>query len=249
MDRRSFLKGAGFASVSIGVLSGVISLGGSMVSFSDSIDIKLYQTEEVSSYLKDKDLGANWWIDSLEYLLPKTYKTTFQDLEVNVEVGALDITMNEPDDIVSSQYRFKEVAKWGMKAEKSDDISPVKHSNLLIRSFSSDNSNYNYGGFGVSSFLPTCCQLYNGYSSVWIDPETTEIDTLRKLVAHESGHNLGLFHKHGCNLNYPEEGKSLMLSGEFARNNEENAFGEEVVDHGEWLPRFNPELEIKHLRI
>lgn len=249
MNRRSFLKGAGVASVGFGAIGGYVGFMGHKVSFSKSIDIKLYQSREISQWLEDKGLGKDFWVSSLEYILPRTYQRTFPDLDVNVVAGSLDISISGDSDIAKAGYREKELSKWFLKAKSSADINPVKHSNVMIRGFPSENSFYEYGGVGFPSYFPTAAKLYNGYSMVWIDPENIDIGNLHKLVAHESGHNLGMFHKHGCNLDFPSKGRSLMLSEDYLENNNTNMFGQDVENVDNWIARFNPKLEIKHLRI
>lgn len=249
MNRRSFLKGVGVAGLGFGAIGSYVGFVGNKVSFSKSINIKLYQSKEISQWLEDNGLGKDFWISSLEYLLPQTYNRTFPDLDVNIVKGSLDIPISSGSDIARVGYREKELSKWFLKAKSSTDINPVKHSNVMIRGFPSEESFYDYGGVGFPSYFPTATKLYNGYSMVWIDPENINIGNLHKLVAHESGHNLGMFHKHGCNVEFPTKGRSLMLSGDYLKNNDTNMFGQNIEDMDNWVARFNPKLEMKHLRI
>jgi hypothetical protein len=250
MNRRKFLKRAGLSGASLGILGGVIGVGGSVYSIGDSIEIRLFQTEEISQYLREEALGEDFWVSTLTYKLPRIYERSFDDLSVDVSVGNLDVDIETTAEVpYSGVGRVKEIAKWGSKAQKDKNINPVKHSNILLREY--DFEKYSYAGYGISGIMPSCCRLYNGYASMWLEPEETDVQRLITLAAHEVGHNLGLTHYHSSNVRsrYNLKQDSIMMSRIYAKNNEKNIFGEDIEFTGRETTKFNDKLDIGHLRI
>lgn len=251
MDRRDFLRSVGGSLCGLGATAGLVGIGGSFISFSDSIEVNVYQEKELTEYIDEtwaypKDTFAR----SLETSLPQVFEQNFSNVDVNISVEQLDITIEDQEAITGAGSTQKGALEWAEKVESSDKIKPAKHSNLLIRSFPSDDPTYEFAGYGVGGVLPSCCKIHNGYSTVWIRPWSIDHSGFLDTAIHEIGHSLGLTHFHGCNVSHPEEGHSIMLPPYHAEKFDENLFGQQITEaENNFVLRFNSKLESRHLRI
>lgn len=236
MNRRTFLQGMGASVLGVSGIDALIR----RIS-NPTYMVEVYQTDilteklEESPYRSDRGL-----INSYEAILPfEEYFGKKVEVSLNYEPVPQEI-LNTSDS--SGVSRAKSVVNWRNYSPTYTDDS--NHIHLLLGS-----TTYESRVYGAASFalLPTCCTPLNRYGIVWSDglyQKTDYSEQFQKLLLHEFGHAVGLYHYHGCNY---EEGRSVMMSNPYAERFKRNIFGQKVYPDTS-IHKFNTKLTESHLR-
>lgn len=191
----------------------------------DAEEIELTKTEMTSKASRRAIEKFDAYFDNIDF------KLKFGDFDVPIELGIYN------NDLDSELGYLKDWMKYtDLETPKSDE------SNILIVP-----SNIFEGNSGIATtpIIPKV-SIYEGHGIVWCNPRKPE--SLKRIIAHEVGHTIGLQHFHGSKLD--EDHGSLMYSRKYAKNVGRNIYGESLKP----LPsknkfRFNPEISADSLRI
>lgn len=244
LDRRSFIQ-SGVGACVLGTGAGVLD----RESTSTTVEIKLYQTQNLTDHLSENKPSEEWVFEVAEDIITRTLERDFPDLSFTIERGSMDIpdTITDPKERKEGKLpRVESLLKWG--TYKKED--QAQNANILfgMKEFVNNNSN----GVTNTSVMPKDMSPVDSFSVIWFNPHLqSERLTLEMIVLHELGHCMGLNHYYGGNVDYggAEQIRSIMLSRQFARTSNTNIFGEQIQDTKERAKKFNPSIDIEDLEI